>query len=132
VKAVTAALPSNARAGHAFLRSMQTHIALLSKPSVEMAAALVAVQYGLPQVLSNWMLAELSQRADLSHVSPLASATMKIGLRSSMMHIGVELEDSTADFALIHVLGRDAALEEARQFLALLVQNLECLALVQD
>lgn len=127
---VAADVRPNDPPGKAFLHNLQTNISKLSNPAVEMVAALVAVQYGLPQALSNWMLAELGQRADLSQVSPLASATMKIGIRSTMLHTGVPLDDSGADFALIHALGRDTALEEARLFLAQLVQSLERLTLV--
>jgi hypothetical protein len=50
---------------------------------------------------------------------------MKIGLHSSLMHTCVELGDSSPDFALICLLGRNAALVEARLFLAQLVQSLE-------
>ena len=121
----TAKPPADAEAGQAFLHSLQSHIAQLSNPAVEMVAALIAVQHGLPQALSDWMLAELSQRADLSQVSPLASATMRIGFSAAMLHTGVECDDSRADFALIRALGRNAALEEARGFLAQLVQKLE-------
>ena len=129
-QAVAAKLPNNAQAVQALLHDLQAKIAQLSNPAVEMVAALVAVQSGLPQALSDWMLAEPGQRADLSQVSHLASAAMKIGLRSSLMHTGVELDDSSLDFALIRLLGGNAALKVASLFLAQLVQSLERLTFV--
>lgn len=114
--------------GQLFLESVRHDIARLPEPAVEMAAALVAVQMDLPAALSDWIVAELGQCADLSRVSPIASATMRLAFASSLMHTPLDLPDTEPDFALIKALGREAALREARSFLQLLGQRLESLA----
>ena len=71
------------------------------------------------------MIAEFSQRTDLSTVSPAAQAVMHITLAQTAPAGAV---DASADIALVAALGKQKALQEAGLFLQRFAARLEALA----
>lgn len=107
-----------------FLRDLRADIAALPQGVVEIAAALVAVQFALPQTLVDWLIAEMGLRANLNSVSPVALACMKIGGVANFIHQGTIPIDLESEYALLSALCKEAHLNAAAKFLDRLVQRL--------
>ena len=107
-----------------FLRGVRIDIQTLPQGAVEIAASLVAVQFALPLPLVDWLIAEMGLRANLSRISPVALASMKIGGVANFIHQGANPIDSLAEYTLLRALGKEAHLRAAIEFLDRLAQRL--------
>jgi hypothetical protein len=111
-----------------FLNEVRTDIAALPQGAVEIAAALVSMQFALPVALVDWLIAEMGQHADLTSVSPVALASMKISGVANYIHKGMDTGDIAPEYALLCALEKEQHLAVAIEFLARLVQGLASLA----
>lgn len=114
--------------GQDFFEQTRADILALSAPVAELAAALMAVQVYIPKALGDWTLAEMGLRVNLTKVTPVALAAMKIGGVSNFLHTGKPMPDNTPEYALLRALGKEKDLQEAIAFLTRFVNRLVNLA----
>lgn len=116
-------------------RQLLTHISAdvvaLPLSAVQLVGALVAMQEDLPPWLGNFVMAQLSARADLSVVSPAAEAVMRLRAFAAYS----DMEFAQIEIQTQHALLKAIALEDkvfvAAAFLARLANHLQA-ALLPD
>ena len=95
---------------------MRADIDSLPHGAVQLAAALVAVHPTLPSSLSKWIIHEMGKRVDVSSVSPVAEAVMRIYIFAEKFDISDGSIEIESNYALVRALRMEKELDIAIRY----------------
>lgn len=104
------------------LKQIAQEVAALPVPAVQLVGALVSMQNGLPPAIHTFVMAQLSQRADLSEVSPAAEAMMRMQAFSTYSDMAFAQLEIQAQHALLKAVALDDKVLVAAAFMSRLAE----------
>ena len=116
--------------GQLFIHIIEDVVAL-PLSAVQLVGALVAMQENLPSWLSNFVMAQLGARADLTKVSPAAEAVMRLRAFAAYSDMEFAQLEIQTQQALLKAIALDDKVFVASAFMVRLADRLQA-ALVAD
>ena len=107
------------------LADLRDDIAALPSRSLDLVAALMAVQKAIPKPLSDWIYAELGKRTDLTVISPAAETLMRISATAFAQPDSANGPEIDAGVALLRALELEGDVSSAAAFLSTVAQRLQ-------
>jgi len=109
----------------ALLDDISEDVRQLPVSAIQLVGALVALQDNLPPALRRFLMAQLSQRADLSVVSPAAEALMRLSAFSAYSDMEFAALEMRAQMALLKATAMEDKVLIAAAFISRLAGRVE-------
>jgi hypothetical protein len=109
----------------ALMPDINAQLSVLPIGAIHILAGLVAGNARLPVAISNWMFSEIGKKIDITEVSPIAEAAMRLVVYSESSHQKYALEELKLQYALIQAMQREDDLFVAVAFFQKLCDRIE-------
>lgn len=106
------------------IQVMRAEIEDLPKSAIQIAGALVVAHPNLPNLLSGWIIYEMSKRVDMNTVSPVTEAAIHIAVLSQKFDRSVAVMASKSHYALIEAMQMEKDLDIAMAYVQKVINRL--------